>query len=182
MSRSTSSGRGGIDASEDKLVEVYQHTAVSERYGSSVEAARTSQRQPPSARLGQYSLAVGLVVLRVVRAHLRAVGRVLPAQSLGREDGLTVGLVVPFAVRLVGGHGTRRWRYLKIIKATNRTEKFSITNGKVDSSVRTTYRLQLLVFINNIYSRFVSIKQVTASVMFIVSHRLCWIYNETRIA
>ena len=98
MSRSTSSGRGSIGASEDNLVEVYQHTAVSERYGSSVEAARASQRQSPSARLGQYSLAVGLVVLRVVRAHLRAVGRVLPAQSLGREDGLTVGLVVPLAV------------------------------------------------------------------------------------
>jgi hypothetical protein len=51
-----------------------------------------SRRRCGCTRLRENALAIGLVVLGVVRAHLGTAGRVLSAQALGREDGLTVGL------------------------------------------------------------------------------------------
>ena len=108
------------------LVEQYQHLTVCEGDGRAAETAREFELASARARLGQDAVAVGEVVPCVVLAHPHSIGRVLSAQALGREDGLTVGLVVPFAVRLVGGHSTRRYRYLKIIKVGNRTGRFAM--------------------------------------------------------
>ena len=83
------------------LVEQYQHSAVREGDGGATDATLEFEPAAACTRLRENAHTIGLVVLRIVRAHLGTVGRVLSAQALGREDGLTVGLVIPFAVRLV---------------------------------------------------------------------------------
>ena len=97
------------------LVEQYQHLTVCEGDGRAAETAREFELASARARLGQDAVAVGEVVPCVVLAHPHSIGRVLSTQALGREDGLTMCLVVPLAVRLVGGHSTRRWICAKII-------------------------------------------------------------------